>query len=345
LGDFDGLIRRLQGLERTVLHQLEKNLQHKKALCAKAETLCVSSDWKAAGEAIKALQAEWKTIGPVPKADMEAVWERFRKSVDRFFERREAHFKERDKHQHENLHRKEHLCAKAEALSSSSDWKSAGETMKALQEQWKAIGPVPKDKAEVVWHRFRGAADLFYSRRQSHFEQVQKSLEENLRRKVRLCERAEALSSSTDWKSTGEALKGLQAEWKSVGPVPREQGDALWMRFRSAQDRFYDRRSTYFEQRDREREAKQAEWQSRMREALESKREQVVRLRESISHDEENVSRWRSTIYSLRSGGRADEIRSSLESKIYDVESKISSKQSKLRELEAVIMDIRAKLS
>ncbi len=82
-----------------------------------------------------------------------------------------------------------------------------------------------------------------------------------------------------------------------------------------------------------------------MREALDSKREQVMRLRESISHDEENVSRWRNTIYGLRSGGRADEIRSSLESKIYDVESKISSKRSRLHELEAAIMDIRAKLS
>jgi len=338
LGDFESLIRRLQGLEKTVLHQLEENLQHKRALCAKAETLSTSSDWKATGEAIKALQAEWKAIGPVPKADAEVVWERFRKAVDRFFERREAHFKERDQQQHENLHQKEHLCAKAEALSSSTDWKSAGEAMKALQDQWKAIGPVPKDKADAVWHRFRAAADRFYSRRQSHFEQLQKGQEENLRRKERLCEKAEALSSSTDWKSTGDALKALQAEWKSVGPVPRERGDALWTRFRSAQDRFYDRRSTYFEQR-------KAEGQSRMREALDNKREQVARLRESISHDEENVSRWRSTIYNLRSGGRADEIRSSLESKIYDVESKISSKRSRLHELEAAIMDIRAKLS
>lgn len=110
-------------------------------------------------------------------------------------------------------------------------------------------------------------------------------------------------------------------------------------------DRFYDRRTSYFEQRDREHERKSAEWRARTREALDRKREQAERLRESIQHDAENVSRWQDTIYNLRPGGRADEIRSSLEDKISDVESKIASKYSRLRGLEATIVDIRSKLS
>lgn len=268
LGNFDALIRRLRQLEATVLRQLDGNLRQKKDLCSKAENLSASSDWKTAGEAIKAVQAEWKTIGPVPKDEADAIWERFRKAVDRFYSRREEHFKARERQQHENLHRKERLCEKAEALSSSSDWKSAG-----------------------------------------------------------------------------DALKALQAEWKTVGPVPRERGDALWARFRSALDHFYHRRSAYYEQKEREHERKQAEWRSRMRETLDHKREQAERLRESIQHDQENVSRWHSTIYNLRPGARADEIRSSLETKIYEVEHKIASKRSRLHDLEAAIHEIRAKIS
>jgi len=268
LGDFDTLIRRLKRLESTVQHQLDGNLRRKKDLCSKAENLSSSSDWKTAGDAIKALQADWKTIGPVPQDEADALWERFRKAVDRFYARREEHFKARERQQHENLHRKE-----------------------------------------------------------------------------RLCEKAESLSHSTDWKSAGEALKALQSEWKAVGPVPKERGDALWTRFRSAQDHFYHRRSAYYEQREREHEKKQAEWRSRMRETLEHKREQAERLRESINHDQETVSRWHSTIYNLRPGARADEIRSSLETKIYEVEHKISSKRSRLHDLESAIQEIRSKLS
>ena len=207
-----------------------ENLQRKEELCVRAEELSGSTDWKSTGDALKGLQAEWKAVGPVPKDHNEAVWDRFRKANDAFFERRQAHFSQADTDLSENLRRKEELCARAEELGESTDWKTTAEAFKVLQAEWKAIGPVPKEQNEGIWERFRGAADRFFSRRKTHYDQLEKEQKENLRRKVALCEQAETLSVSEEFKATTEALKALQAEWKAVGPVPRARAEALWDR-------------------------------------------------------------------------------------------------------------------
>lgn len=238
---------------------------------------------------------------------------------------------------HANIRRKEELIARARELRHSTDWKGTAEALKSLQEKWKTSGRVPKDKANELWERFRSAIDEFYARRKQHFAHVEREREENLRRKKHLVAKAESLANSSDWRSASDTLKALQAEWKTIGHVPREQADALWHQFRSAQDHFYKRR-------DRERERKEAEWRSRMREALSHKREQAVRLQGSIAHDEENVQRWQNTIYNLRPGPRADEIHHSLSQKISEVSDKIQSKRERVRELFAAIHEIEGKL-
>lgn len=129
----------------------------------------------------------------------------------------------------------------------------------------------------------------------------------------------------------------MQEKWKGIGHVPRDRADAIWDRFRHACDRV-------FEHARHERERKQEEWRDKMREALDRKRQQAARLRESIEHDEGNISRWQDTIYNLRPGGRADEIRDDLESRISDVEDRIRSKRHRLDELEDTISDIESRL-
>ena len=320
------------------------NLRKKETLCARAESLSGSTDWKGTAQALKDLQAQWKQIGHVPKDKADAVWQRFRKASDRFYDRRKQHFDKMEKERVANLRKKEALCARAESLSGSTDWKGTAQALRDLQAQWKQIGHVPKDKADAVWHRFRKASDRFYDRRKQHFDQQNQQREQNLRRKEELCRRAETLSHSSDWKSTGNEFRSLMDRWKSIGPVPREQTEAVWSRFQGARNHFNTRRQAYFEQKNRERERKQAEWQSRMRDVVGRKRDQISRLRDSIRHDEGNVDRWRSSLYNVRSGPREYEIRSSLESKIDSVESKIASKESKIRDLESSIRDIEAKL-
>ncbi len=329
-----------EGQER----EQQENLAKKEELCARAEELSGSTEWKPAAEGLKGLQAEWKTVGPVPKEHNDRVWERFRKANDAFFERRQSHFSHQDADLQENLRRKEELCARAEELSGSNEWRATAEAFKTLQGEWKAIGPVPKEQNEAVWERFRKAADDFFTRRKTHYDQLEKEQKENLRRKVALCEQAEALSSAEEFKSTSEALKGLQAEWKTVGPVPRAKADALWDRFRKANDAFFSRRAAFFEQRDQDRSQNRGEWQERLREALDRKKDQADRLRESIRYDEETADRWRTRLADVRPGSREQEIRTDIESRLSDMETKLETKRGRLQGIEEDIRAIEAKL-
>ena len=325
--------------------KLAENLERKEALIARADELKDSTDWKATAEAIKRLQAEWKAIGPVVKERSQELWDRFRAPANLFFERRQEHLGKLREEQEENLRKKEALCVRAEEIAASSQWKATAEALQALQAEWKAIGPVPREHGDAIWKRFRKSLDEFFGRRQEHYTKLRKEQEENLRKKEALCVRAEELSQSTQWKATSEAIKALQAEWKSIGPVPQKKADSIWRRFRGFIDVFFDRQSAYFEQRNQQRDQRDSERRDQMLDALERKREQTHRLRESMARDEENVRRWQATLGNLHPGPNVDETRVSLEAKIVDVESRLSEKRARLDELEKSIHEIAAKLS
>jgi hypothetical protein len=142
----------------------QEALKKKEALCERAEALAESTDWVRTAEAMKTLQAEWKAVGPVTRGREKAVWERFRKACDTFFTRRQADMKQRKQDWGENLKRKEALIAEAEQLAQSTNWDQAAARLKALQVEWKSIGPVKKSKSDQVWERFRAACDLFFER-------------------------------------------------------------------------------------------------------------------------------------------------------------------------------------
>jgi hypothetical protein len=215
------------------------NLEKKKELVARAEALADSTDWKATAEALKALQEEWKAIGPVPKEEAEAIWEKFRTACDRFFDRRKAVFAEQEGARIENLAKLVKLCERAEALKLSTDWRGTADALKALQAEWKAIGPAGKTRAEAdeVWQRFRGACDAFFERRKAAFAAEDEKRQANLVKKEALVARAEALAGEGEQADPDTTIRGLMNDWKAAGPVPREQADALWDRFRAACDK------------------------------------------------------------------------------------------------------------
>jgi hypothetical protein len=339
--DKAALLERLQRLEALCQEQLDENFQKKEALVVKAEELSPSTEWKSTADAIKALQAEWKTIGPVPQERSQELWQRFRKAGNAFFERLQEHRKEASQGTVENLQRKEELCAKAEELSASTDWKGAAEAIKALQAEWKAVGPAPREQADAVWKRFRKAADVFFARRKEHSDALRKEQDENLRRKEALVARAEELSQSTQWKATVQLIKEIQAEWRTIGPAPSHKAESVWRRFRAAIDLFFERQAAYFAQRNQDVGRRQ----DQMLDALERKREQANRVRESIDRDEENLQRWRTGIAEIQPGDRSEDLRAGLEAKITDVEAKLPGKRQRLDELEATIREIAAKLT
>ena len=142
----------------------QENLKRKEALVARAESLADSTDWVRTADALKQLQAEWKSVGAVTRGHEKAVWERFRTACDKFFTRRQEDLKERKHEWADNLAKKEALITEAEQLAQSTEWEKAAARIKQLQNEWKKIGPVRKNKSEAIWQRFRGACDTFFER-------------------------------------------------------------------------------------------------------------------------------------------------------------------------------------
>jgi hypothetical protein len=299
------------------------NREKKEALCVRAEELSDSTEWRPTADAMRGLMAEWKTIGSAGRESDDALWSRFRAAQQIFFDRRSATYDE-------NKRRKEELCAQAEAVKDSTDWRATADTLKGLQAAWKEIGPVgSRETEDLLWNRFRAATQAFFDRRGSSFAERDKDEVDNLRRKEELCVAAEALAVAADPVAATEEAKALQAEWKTIGPVRRDRGDALWARFRGACDRI-------FENAVNERARRQVAWSSKMREALERKEEQLARLEEAISHDEATVQRWQASLAT-----RPDE---STQAKIADTTARIAEKRTRAADLKASIDDIRVKM-
>jgi hypothetical protein len=142
------------------------NQARKETLCQQAEALSGSSDWIKTAEAIKVLQAEWKTVGSSPRTHEKALWERFHAACDTFFTRRREDLVHRKEEWAGNLAKKEALCAQAEVIAETTEWQKGVEDIKRLQAEWKTIGPVRKARADVIWQRFRAACDRFFERYQ-----------------------------------------------------------------------------------------------------------------------------------------------------------------------------------
>ena len=224
------------------------NLARKEALAAAAEELAggvgespTAARWREIADKLKAMQGEWKEIGPVPNEQADAVWKRFRAACDRFFEARKEKEKLSAEDRAQNLAAKEKLCVTAEGLAGSTQWKETADQLKRLQEEWETIGPVPREQQGALWKRFRAACDRFFDARKAAFAHADAERAENLARKVELCTKVEALAAELEEDPEGalEKVKALQAEWKKVGPAPRGDQDAVWARFRGACDVIY----------------------------------------------------------------------------------------------------------
>jgi hypothetical protein len=213
------------------------NLTRKDALCARAEALAASTDWVKTATEIQALQAEWKSIGPVARGHERAIWERFRAACDRFFTRRQEDLKRRKEEWAGNLARKEALCAKAEALADSIEWDRAAAQFKQLQAEWKTIGPVRKSRSEAIWQRFRAACDRFFDRFK-HRDQVE--LQEKAAVRDAVIRQLEALVPP-DGSAESPAPEGLytivqqsRSKWQQAPELPRALQQDLAARYHQA---------------------------------------------------------------------------------------------------------------
>jgi len=205
------------------------------------EALKGVEDLELAGRRMREIQARWKPVALVPRAQGELMWRRFKSAQDEVFARTTAHMAAQREALAGNLAKKLALCERAEALSGSSDWVRTATAIQALQAEWKAIGPVLRGHERATWERFRGACDQFFTRRQADLKQRKEQWASNLARKEALCAEAESLADSTNWDPAATQLRKLQAEWKTIGPVRQSKSEVVWQRFRTACDAFFER--------------------------------------------------------------------------------------------------------
>lgn len=230
-----------------------ENLKKKQELCERAEALADSTDWVKTAEAFRALQAEWQAVGPIPQRDARTLWDRFRKASDTFFTRRRDDLSSRKTLWAENLAKKEALCERAEALAESSEWDSAASELKRLQAEWKTIGPVRKSRSEVVWKRFRAAADRFFER---YHNRHQMALEQKSAEREALVAEVEALAGSEDQPENLSArLQDLRAKLRVPPPLNRAEIDAQNARVTTALAKAVERWPSAFQGSDLDPEA------------------------------------------------------------------------------------------
>jgi hypothetical protein len=198
-------------------------------------------DMEKAARELHDIQERWKTAAEAPRAQAQTLWHRYRQAADPIQTKAREFFATRAAEREANLKMKIALCERAEAIAESTDWIKTAEEMKKLQAEWQASGPVPRPETRAVWKRFRDACDRFFTRRNEDLAQRKEVWSGNQAKKEALCARAEELAESRDWEKAASELRRLQAEWKNVGPVRRTKSEALWQRFRTAADRFFER--------------------------------------------------------------------------------------------------------
>ena len=227
---------RVEPLRAAQHTQQVEHLARKIALCEQADALADSTDWIATADALKVLQAEWKTIGPAPRRDEQVVWDRFRTACNRFFTRRGDDLKQRKQVWTTNLEKKDSLIARAEALSTVTDFEAGFAELKALQAEWKASGPVKKAKSEHVWQKFRAACDAFMERYRTRDTQ---QFADRLARREAVAVDLEALaaglvSGAAPRDGLLEKVRSIRTGWLQGGSVPREVLRGLSTRFDTA---------------------------------------------------------------------------------------------------------------
>lgn len=238
---------------------LKKNYEQKVALCEQAEALVLEPSVIEAFHKLQKLHDQWRETGPVANEFKEALWERFKAASSRINKQHQEHFESLKEEQVRNLSLKTELCAAteelcAQPLTTRKEWNRASDRLLEIQKTWKTIGFAPRKDNNRIYERFRTACDKFFEAKRGFYADVKTEMEHNLQLKTEICEAAESLSASEEWKKTTDELIALQARWKEIGAVSRRHSDAVWKRFRTACDKFFERKAAHFSGVDSEHE-------------------------------------------------------------------------------------------
>lgn len=228
-------------------YDFKKNLELKNAIIEAVDRLKDESDPVSAFYQLQNFHQEWREIGPVSKDIREEIWTKFKDASTVINKNYQKHFEALKVQEEENLAKKTEICEKIESidldeLKNFKDWDAKSKEILELQALWKTISFVPKKMNSLIFDRFRAACDRFFEAKAQYFKSIKEEYDQNLTKKIALCEKAEALKDSTDWKRTGDELIAIQKEWKAIGQIPRKFSDSIWKRFVTACDYFFEQK-------------------------------------------------------------------------------------------------------
>ncbi|GAA4878481.1 DUF349 domain-containing protein [Saccharopolyspora cebuensis] len=237
----------------------------KEALVTEAEEIAAeATHWKTAGDRLRAILDEWKTVRGVDRKTDEQLWRRFSKARDAFSRRRGSHFAELDRQRAAAKTRKQELVEEAEGLTGSTNWADTANRYKQLMAEWKAAGRAPKDSDDALWQRFRTAQDTFFSRRSEAFSERDAEFAENAKLKEELLAEAERLDPAADLQGAQQALQRIQGRWDEIGKVPRERMRELEGRLRAVADSVRDAADARWRRTDPEAQARVDQFRERV---------------------------------------------------------------------------------
>ncbi|NVO84496.1 DUF349 domain-containing protein [Hymenobacter terrestris] len=246
-----GLFFEMKELDR------RRNQEAKEALIVRAEALADQSNINKATQELRQLHEEWKHIGPVPNEQREPLWQRFLQASELVHGRRQEASTARNAEETANLERKTALLEQLTPFGEFetervNEWRSKTDELQLLKQQWDAAGLVPRKQAEQVNKQFWSAYKGFFQKKNQFFKALDEEKSTNLKRKLEMCEQAEAALQSSDWEASRQTVIQLQKEWKLVGRIPEKQSDKVWKRFRTACDAFFDRKKEEGRQREQQ---------------------------------------------------------------------------------------------
>ena len=264
-------------------YDFKKNLEAKTALCEAAEKLDEEEDVISAFHQLQDLHQQYREIGPVAKELREQIWSRFKAASTVINKKHQQYFEDIRAKEEKNLELKTALCEKLEAIDldaikTAAQWEATTKEVIAMQQEWREIGFAPQKMNVKIFERFRTINDVFFSKKAEFFKELKSQYSSNLEKKQELVKKAQQLADSTDWKKTGDKIIALQKEWKTVGVVPRKQGELLWKDFLDACNKFFEARNKA-----------NAGTRNTEHSNLAKKREVVAKLKELLENPVENV--------------------------------------------------------
>lgn len=303
LGDVDALAARLASLceraEAAAAADRSRREEHraaqtarKEALAAEAEELAnTSTQWKAAGDRLRAILDEWKTISGLDRKTDDALWKRYSAARETFNRRRGSHFAELDRERAGAREAKERLCAQAEELADSTDWGATSAEFRKLLTEWKAAGRAARDVDDALWHRFKAAQDTFFKARNAATAQRDAELQANAAAKEALLVEAEKLDTA-NLEAARSALRSIVEKWDAIGKVPRERAAELERRLRAVEKKVRDAGESDWSDPQAQARAEQFRVRAEQYEHQAAKAEAAGRTKEA-EEARANAQQWR----------------------------------------------------